>query len=83
MENLIGLILPFVIDLVNKYVLDSKIKFVVSFLVCALVAVLFKLPELKAGDVSEVLQSVAVVFAEAQVVYKLYWEKSSLRAKVL
>lgn len=83
MTELVGLVLPFFIDFINKNIENSKVRYVISLVVCLGVAGVIRFPELTNGDVGQVLQSAGIIFAEAQTVYKLYWEKSALRAKVL
>lgn len=83
LTSLVGFILPPLIDLINKRVADSKVRFLVSVSVCLGIGVLQNLSSLKAGDVSELLSSFAVIFTTAQLTYKLYWEKSDFRASVM
>ena len=82
--SLVGLILPPFIDFINARITNSKLRFVVSLIVCTLVALVLEFMNgtLKYADMSEVLTSVALVFTSAQVVYKLYWEKSTMRSVV-
>lgn len=80
--NLIGLVLPPVIDLVNKFVKDSRLRYVVSLLICILVGAVINFNQLRVGSVTEFLVSAGLVFAEAQTVYKLYWSDSAARAKL-
>lgn len=82
--SLIGLVLPPFIDFINAKITNSKLRFVVSLIVCTLVALVLEFMNgtLKYADMSEVLTSVALVFTSAQVVYKLYWEKSTMRSVV-
>ena len=82
--SLIGLVLPPFIDFINARITNSKLRFVVSLIVCTAVALVLEFMNgtLKYADMSEVLTSVALVFTSAQVVYKLYWEKSTMRSVV-
>ena len=82
--SLIGLVLPPFIDFINARITNSKLRFVVSLIVCTLVALVLEFMNgtLKYADMSEVLTSIALVFTSAQVVYKLYWEKSTMRSVV-
>lgn len=79
-EAFIGLLLPVVVDFVNKYVSNSKWRFVVSVLVSVGVGVVLNYESLSLEDI---LGSAAVVFAAAQASYKLYWHDSALRGKLL
>ena len=82
MVELIGFILPPLIDLINKKISNSKTRFVVSFLTCVGVGVGMNYGKLNVNSLGEVLGAIGVVFASAQVAYKLYWEKSSLRKRL-
>lgn len=77
LQNLIGLVLPPVIDLINKKIGDEKIRFAVSILLCVVVGLLINLDKL--NDFNSLLGNMAVVFATAQATYNLYWKKSTLR----
>lgn len=83
MTDLIGFVLPFFIDIINRKISNSKARFIVSMLVCAVVALLLNLDKLQSGDVGSLLGSIGIIFTEAQLVYKAYWEKSKIRAKLL
>jgi len=82
MIELVGLLLPPLIDFINKKISVKKWRFVVSFLVCTGVGVGMNAGNLNSDSVGDVLGSISVVFASAQVAYKLYWEKSDLRKKL-
>lgn len=83
LQDLVGLILPFLIDFVNRNIANSNLKFLVSMVACAGVAVLLNLDKLQSGSFEELLGKAGLIFTEAQVVYKLYWEKSQIRAKMI
>ena len=74
---ILGAILPPIIDLLTKKVTNSKIRFGISMFVCIIVGVIINY---KTFDLQNILGSVGIVFASAQVVYKTYWAKSNLRA---
>lgn len=79
MLELVGFILPPFIDLINRKIANDKLKYAVSMVVCLGISALFKMSEIKSGDILEVLQSGAIIFAEAQTVYKMYWKGSDER----
>lgn len=76
-QNLIGLVLPPVIDLINSKVASDKVRYFVSMLVCFLVGVLTNLDKL--SNMEALLANVAIIFATAQTTYNLYWKKSKVR----
>ena len=84
MFELVGFILPPFIDFLNKYVENSKLRFVVSMLVSVVAAGVISLYEgkLNLNSVPELLTSAGVVFAEAQIVYKLLYDQSSLQRAI-
>lgn len=74
---LIGFILPPFIDLLNAKVTNSKLKFWIALGVCFLVSVLMNLDKLT--NLEELLGSLGIIFAQSQIVYHTYWEKSEAR----
>ena len=76
-----GFVLPVAVDFINKRIKNHKIKYVVALLLSVVVGALFHINELT--NAPEVLATIGIVFAESQTIYKLYWEKSELRAKML
>jgi hypothetical protein len=83
-SSLVGLILPPFIDFINKNIANSKVRFVVSLVVCSFVALALEFMNgtLKYANGQEILQSIALIFTSSQVIYKLYWEKSTMREVV-
>lgn len=81
MEVLVGAVLPVFIDLVNKKVGSHKVKYVVALVVSAAAGAALHYTELSLTG--NLLGTIGVIFAEAQTVYKLYWEKSEIRAKTV
>ena len=83
-QNFHGLALPFVIDFVNRNILNSKIRFWASFVICVVIALAVnfnKVLEVNNWQDAGVLTGqVSFIFAQAQIVYKAYWENSKKRA---
>lgn len=89
MQNLIGFLLPPVIDLVNTKVVNSNLRFILSMVISAVVALVLNpqlatdlLAGVNGGSVELLLKEVSLIWVEAQVVYKLYWEKSQPRERL-
>lgn len=78
--ELVGLVLPLVIDLINKRVDNSKIRFIISLVISIIVAIIINYDSITSG---EVLASGALIFTQAQIVYKTFYEKSNIRTKLL
>lgn len=73
--GLVGIVLPPVIDLLNSYIVDSRIRFLISFAICALLGAAL------AGfsSWSTVVHMTTIVFATAQATYNLGWKESDIR----
>lgn len=82
MENLVGLVLPPVIDLVNTRVPNQKVRFWVALAICAVVGTVLNYEHLAAGNVDMLAGSISLIFAEAQVVYHQFWQNSGARASL-
>jgi len=75
---IMGAFLPPIIDLINSKIIDSKIKYLVSIIVCVLISVSIQL--LSIGfNWGELVENASIIFLSAQSIYKLYWKDSSLR----
>ena len=81
MQDFAGFILPPFIDLINRNIANSTVRFWISMLACVAVAVLLNLDKLNNPD--ELLGKASLIFAQAQIVYKTYWEKSGVREKMV
>ncbi len=78
--TLIGLVIPPIIDLINRKVSDPDLRFWVSLGICALFG--FGISVLQDGmppTIEGVSAQVLMVFGLAQIAYKGLWEKSSQR----
>lgn len=78
-ELLAGAFMPFIIDLVNKNIANTNVRYFISMGICLALGALLNLNQLNAGDI---LSSGAIIFAAAQTVYKTYYKSSDVRAKV-
>lgn len=83
--ELIGLLLPALIDLVNRKIVDSDLRFWVSVAICSVVGLGinflttgFQFVDAMAGFQS-LTASIMSVFGLAQLAYKGLWEKSQVR----
>lgn len=86
MENLIGFLLPALIDLINRHIESRDLRFWISVLVCSLVGLglvaldtnLFLGMTVQAGFEAVAIRAMAM-FGIAQIVYKNGWENSDTR----
>lgn len=83
LNNIIGFALPPVIDLINSRLENSKLKWLVSMGICVLVGALLNLDKLNNLDVGSVLGNIGIIFVESQATYRLYYEKSQVREKLM
>lgn len=84
MRDLVGIILPPIIDFINVHIANSTLRFWISLIICVAVATLLNIDKLTGStDLPGLLSKIAITFTEAQIVYKTYYEKSSLRAKII
>lgn len=75
-----GFVIPVLIDVINKKISNSNVRYFVSMGVCLLLGVIFNINKLSWNDV---LTSGAIVFAAAQTSYKTYWKTSDIREVIL
>lgn len=81
--DLIGLILPPIIELLNKDVKEENHRFIVAVIVCFTAAFFVKYNSLVSGDINALITSFSIIFAESQVIFNLYFKKSFLRATMI
>ncbi len=77
-EAIFGAVLPPFIDILNRRVKDSRLRFVVSMLVCLASGALINIDQL---NLENFLESGTLIFASAQTIYHTYWKTSRLRRR--
>jgi len=79
--NLVGFILPPIIDLINRKIVDPSLRFLVSVGVCAVIGAGLNYMQhgYQFGPIEDVAGDIMVIFGQAQLAYKLAWEKSQPR----
>lgn len=83
---LVGVVMPWFVTILNRNVVDSRIKFGVTLAACLAAAGLLKLDTLFVGqwsDAGEVLGLFSLLFTESQVVYRLFFKDSKQEAWLL
>ncbi len=78
-ELIAGAVMPPVIDVINRKITNSNVRYFISMVMCLILGAVFNLDKLNPGDI---LASGAIVFAAAQTVYKTYYFKSDVRAEI-
>lgn len=94
--NLIGFILPPIVDVLNKDIppdktLNLKVlrwefkfneRFIATLAICLATATMVKFNSLQTGSYDEILKSFGIIFTESQMVFKLYFSNSNLRTQI-
>ena len=88
-QNMVALIAPTIIDLATAMVQDedtdterekqvkSRIRFLISYVVCILLGIIVHLDKIIIGDIASYAQNQAIILITAQTVFHLYWKKSA------
>lgn len=80
--ELVGIILPPVVDYFNKDVHTDEERYIVTLLICFCIAILYHWNELIYGSPQDLLVSFSIIALEAQTVFKLYFKNSFVRRKI-
>ncbi len=83
MNDLVGLVLPPVIDLINHKVSSSTLKLFISVAISLIVAAILNLDKLNVNNAQDIFKSGLVIFGSAQVTYSLYWKDSLDRQRMV
>jgi hypothetical protein len=81
-QQLVGFILPPVVDYLSKDVHKEEERTIVSFMVCALVAFILNWDKITMGNAGEIATSLGLIYMQSQFVFKLYFKRSRLRNKL-
>lgn len=76
---ILGALLPPVVDLVNRYVVNPKLRFLIAIVASVIVGGVVSVVQF---GLDEVMTNATLIFTTSQVVYKLWYEQSSLQGKV-
>lgn len=79
---LTGLVIPFIVEILNKDVHTEKSKFAVSFLICFVFGVFLKWDSIEHLDINSLTQLstvITLIFTESQVIYRVYFKDSVVR----
>ena len=83
MLKLIGFLLPALIDLINKHIYDTDLRFWVSVIVCALVGTLLDYVMGGFTGIEAWATDVLMIFGMAQLGYKAIYKNSDIRTKIV
>lgn len=70
---IVGFLLPYVIRILNKDIQDDNERLVITYLVCFVAAMIIDYKSLSSGDLLSLIKWFAIVNAEAQASFKLYF----------
>lgn len=76
---ILGAVLPAVIDIVNKYVKNEKVRFLIAVGFSVVVGGVWSVLQ---NGWENVAKDIGLIFATSQIVYKLWYEKSGLQEKI-
>ena len=76
---LVGFILPPFVEVINRDVKESWLRFIVSMTVCFIAGIILHWDKIATGDPGAIITYSSIIFVESQTVYKLYFEKSNER----
>jgi hypothetical protein len=80
--ELVGVLMPPIIDILSKDVKKENERFIVTLLITFGAALLLKWDTLSYGNPDQLITSFGIIFAESQVVFKLYFKDSWAREKM-
>ena len=81
LQNMVGFVLPPLIDIINKHIKSDAYRYWTSMIICLIVGSLVNLEKITSPG--ELLSNTALVFATAQTTYNIYWKKSKSRKKFI
>lgn len=81
-QALVGQVLPPLTDIINKNVPNSKIRFLASILISAIIAIVFNYQQLMFGNLEQTLTSFLLIWTSSQAAYKLYYEGSKYQDQI-
>jgi hypothetical protein len=76
---LIGLVLPPAVDLVNRFIQQSWLRYVVALLVSLILGGILAYAQYGWGGIAA---DAGVIFIASQTVYKLWYDKSGLQTRI-
>lgn len=80
--HLVGFILPPFVEFLNRDVKNSNERFMVSLIVCFLVAVILHWNEIATGTPEQAIIFMGIIFTESQSIFKLYFNDSWMRQTI-
>lgn len=79
LSAILGITLPPLIDLINRWVPSAKARFIASVLICLIAGIVMNASRLMFGNLDQLLETILIVFTSAQGAYHLYYKDSKLQ----
>lgn len=80
--ELLGFILPPVVQILNKDVHTERERFIVSLIICLMSALVVKWNELITGDTEDMMVYAMLIWTESQVIYRMYFKTSAIQQRI-
>lgn len=80
--QLIGVVLPPLIQVLNKDIPDSRMRFFMAAITCFVAAVILNWNKITLGTPDAAFIATGVIFLESETVYRLYFKNSILQTKM-
>jgi len=81
-QNLIAFVMPFLIDMVNHRVQDTRLRFLFAWGACIVAGIFLHLDLVASQNWDQLGANVVTIILTAQATYALYWKDSTARVKV-
>lgn len=79
---LLGQLVPYAIDVINRYIPNSRLRFLVSVLYCLGVGVIISYEQLNFVTIESTLDTGVIVFTSAKFAYEMYYKQSQVHHKL-
>lgn len=79
---ILGQIMPPLIDLVNKNIQSSKVRWLITIAICAGIGTAFNWQNLHFDNLDNILLSITTLWASAEAAYNLWYKGTSYQAQI-
>jgi hypothetical protein len=80
--TMLGQVMPNFVDLINRNIANSKVRFWITFAVCTTIGAVINLGILSFHDLKSIALSGLILWGASQAAYKTYYEGSSTQTKI-
>lgn len=82
LSTLLGQIMPYVADFINKYITSAKLRFWIPLSLSFIIASLYNIDQIQLGAVRGWLESGLILWSSSQAAYKMYYEGSKAQVAI-